>query len=318
MPAPGAGSHDRHLAAAFAQPVEIERLHAAVGDDPVDSFQLADLAEPAPSEFRAVGQHHDLLRGLDHRTVERGFEHVGRCQPEFEVDAVHADEEFAAIEVAEHRLGEGSHDRNRTAAGDAAQLNHIDIGVLRQDPRHGDRRRDDRQMPLRLDFAGQEGHGRSRGDDDRVLRGDQGGGGNADGLFFGDVFFLFFIDVAVADIGADQDGAAVRTIQFFLLFEVGEILADGHLRHPEEVGELRHRDRSVLLQKSQDPVVPFREAQKRFFADFVHVRSGIFVFQRSIYKNFPENHAPQGRKTPSGRKRQTGRAFQNRSLYILK
>ena len=53
---------DDHLDAALAQPVEVKGLDAIVGDDAVDSLQVADLAEAAASEFRTVGQYDDLLR----------------------------------------------------------------------------------------------------------------------------------------------------------------------------------------------------------------------------------------------------------------
>ena len=57
--------HHRHLDSAFAQALQIEGLHAAVGDDAVHRLQVADLAESAAPELRTVGQHHDLLRGID-------------------------------------------------------------------------------------------------------------------------------------------------------------------------------------------------------------------------------------------------------------
>ena len=54
-------------------------------------------------------------------------------------------------------------------------------------------------------------------------------------------------------------------------FEVGQVLADGHLRNLEEFGELRHRDRAVLLKQGEDAAVPFGKAQKGFFAGFIHM-----------------------------------------------
>ena len=62
--APKSAVDDGYLDTALAQLVEIGSLNAAVGDDAVDRLQIANLAEAAASEFRAVGQHDDLLRGV--------------------------------------------------------------------------------------------------------------------------------------------------------------------------------------------------------------------------------------------------------------
>ena len=132
--------HD-HLDSALAEPFEVKGLNAAVGDDAIYGLQIADLAEAATAELRTVGQHDHFLGGVHHRPVERRFEHVGRRKAEFQIDAVHAHEQLAAIEVAEHLLGERPYDRHRTAAGDAAELNHVDVGVLRKDRSDGHRRR---------------------------------------------------------------------------------------------------------------------------------------------------------------------------------
>ena len=121
------------------------------------------------------------------------------------------------------------------------------------------------------------------------------GGSGPDGAFFGDVALLLLVDVAVADVGADQDGAAVRPVELLLLFEVGEVLADGHLRDAEQVGELRHRNGAVLLQKRQDPIMPFRKAQKGFFCDFIHGAACKYSYsERPSYEIYSEKHTPEG------------------------
>ena len=53
-------------------------------------------------------------------------------------------------------------------------------------------------------------------------------------------FFSFFVDVTVADIGTYEDGAAMGAVELLLLFEVGQVLADGHFRNLEKLGELCH------------------------------------------------------------------------------
>ena len=125
-------------------------------------------------------------------TVQRRFEHVGRRESEFQIDAVHAHEQLAAIEVAEHLLGKRPNDRHRTAAGDAAELNHVDVGVLRKDRSDGHRRRNDGQVAYGLYFTRQKRHGGSRRDDDRIVLRDQAGGLGADGPLLRDVLFFSF------------------------------------------------------------------------------------------------------------------------------
>ena len=78
--------------------------------------------------------------------------------------------------------------------------------------------------------------------------------------------------MTVADIGTYEDGAAMGAVELLLLFEVGQVLADGHFRNLEKLGELCHRNRAVLLQQRQNTAVPFRKAQKWFFTWFVHAQ----------------------------------------------
>ena len=99
--------------------------------------------------------------------------------------------------------------------------------MLREDLRHGNRRRDDRQAAYGLDLPGQEGHRRSRGDDDRIVLGDKRSSRGADRPLLGDILFLLLVDVAVADVGTYENGASVRAVELLLLFEVGQVLADG-------------------------------------------------------------------------------------------
>ena len=150
-------------------------------------------------------------------------------------------------------------------------------------------------MALGPDFAGQEGHGGPRSDDDRIVPGDQCGGGGPDGPFLGNVPFLLLVDVAVADVGADQDGAAVRAVEFLLLFEVGKVLADGHLRNAEEFGELRHGNGTVLLQKRQNPTMTFRKAQKGSSVILFMMRCTDISYSKSpSYKIYSEKHTLSG------------------------
>ena len=131
---------------------------------------------------------------------------------------------------------------------------------------------DDRQAAYGFDLPGQKGHRRARSDDDRIVLRHEGRGGGTDRPLLGDVLLLFLVDVAIADIRAYKNGAAMRPVEFLLLFEVGQVLADGHFRNLEKLGELCHRNRAVLLQQRQNTAVPFRKAQKWFFTWFVHAQ----------------------------------------------
>ena len=91
-----------------------------------------------------------------------------------------------------------------------------------------------------LDLPGQESHRRSRSDDDRIVLRNQLRSGRADGPLLGHVLLLLFVDVTVADIGTYEDGAAMGAVELLLLFEVGQVLADGHFRNLEKLGELCH------------------------------------------------------------------------------
>ena len=126
-------------------------------------------------------------------------------------------------------------------------------------------------MTYGLYFARQKRHGGSRRDDDRIVLRDQAGGLGADGPLLRDVLFFLLIDMAVADIGTDQNRTAVSSVQFFLLFEIGEVFADGDLRDLEQFGQLGHGDGAVLLKQRKNPVMTFRKAQNSLFAGFVHV-----------------------------------------------
>lgn len=76
----------------------------------------------------------------------------------------------------------------------------------------------------------------------------------------------------------------MRAVEFLLLLEVGEVLADGDLRNAELLGQLRDRDGAVLLQQRQDAGMTLGQAQDGLFADFVH-RMGWFY--DASYKKIP-------------------------------
>ena len=125
-------------------------------------------------------------------------------------------------------------------------------------------------MPDGLDFAREEGHGRARRDDDRIVLRDKACGLGPDSPFLRHVFLLLLVDVAVADIGADKDCTAVRAVEFLLLFEEREVFADRDLRNLEQLGQLHDGYGAVLLQQCQYPVMTLRKAQNSLFAGFIH------------------------------------------------
>ena len=235
----------------------------AIGDDLVYVAQVADFAEPAAAELRAVGQHDRFLCGADHGAVEARLHEVGRREPVFEVDTVHAQVEFAAREVLQHPFGIDPDGRDRGVAHHATQLHHVDVVVAHEDRDDVDRRGDDRQPPLRLDLAGQEEHRGSRRDEDRVVGRDERRGADADGTLLGGVVFLLFVDRTVVDIGIDQNGASVGAVEHLLLFEQREILADRHLRHFEPFGQSGDAYRALLLQQIHDEIVSFGQCHNR-------------------------------------------------------
>ena len=122
-----------------------------------------------------------------------------------------------------------------------------------------------------------ESHRSTRSDDDRIVPFEQLRSLGSDGTLFGHVALLLLVDVAVADVGADENRTAVRTIELLLRFEVGEVLADGHLRNLEHLGQLRDRNRPVLLQQRQNTAVPFGQAQQGLFTDLIIHSKAFFV-----------------------------------------
>ena len=98
--------------------------------------------------------------------------------------------------------------------------------------------------------------------------------------------------MAVADVGADQNGTSMRAVELLLLLEIRQVLADGNLRNPETLGELCHGDRPALLQQRKDPAVPFGKTQVGFFVQFIHTNRLMSNFSCMQYrKNYPNTKA---------------------------
>src|SRR3712207_5495809 len=122
------------------------------------------------SELRRVGQHDGLLGCLHHLLVQVGLPHVGRGDTKVEVDTVNSHEELAESAPVEQYLAVVSHHRLAAVAQHSAQLDDVDIIILRQYNRRLERRRHHRELVNGLHAVGKSMDGGTRGDDDRVVR----------------------------------------------------------------------------------------------------------------------------------------------------
>ena len=100
-----------------------------IGDDDVDVFQPADSGETAPAEFAGVSQDDGLLGCLHHDPVQFCFPHISRRDAEIEVDAVHAEEEFAERAAPEDFHAVLPDDRYAAMPDHASELYDVDVVV---------------------------------------------------------------------------------------------------------------------------------------------------------------------------------------------
>lgn len=110
--------------------------NAIVGDDGIHFFDAADAAEASFAEFAGVGENNGALGYSNHFAVELGFHYVGGAEAKFEVDAIHAKEEFAAGEIVEYALGIAARGGGGAFAQHATQYQYFNFGLPVQFHRH--------------------------------------------------------------------------------------------------------------------------------------------------------------------------------------
>ncbi len=110
------------------------------------------------------------------------------------------------------------------------------------------------QVPLADQISYYQGRRSSRLDHDRIAVLNHRGGGLRNPVLLVRTIAVTLHDAAVKG----RHRAAVGTYQETLLFQGGEVTADGHLRHSEFVADVGHRNRRVFRQKRQNLPFPFR------------------------------------------------------------
>jgi len=96
--------YDQHVDSRIAQPSDHIGGCSSIGNNLINTIQSTDLTISASIELGVVRQDNYFLGGIRHHAVQVRL-HVICCrESEFDIDAIDADEQFAARERGKHLL----------------------------------------------------------------------------------------------------------------------------------------------------------------------------------------------------------------------
>lgn len=106
--------------------------NSAVGDDAIEFGSIGDVDETAFVEFGRVEHGDYFVCLLNHQLIEKRFFQIMGRDAVFDGEGVHSEEQFAAVEIAQHRERQRSDGRKAFFAHITAEQNHIKPLVVHQ------------------------------------------------------------------------------------------------------------------------------------------------------------------------------------------
>jgi len=105
--------------------------HPLVANYRVDVVHRGDESQGAFVDFTRIENRYDLLCAGEHHLIYVGLFDIGRREPAFEVETVHSEEQFVAIEQPEIGFGYRPYGRLARLAQVAAEQDYVETFVLK-------------------------------------------------------------------------------------------------------------------------------------------------------------------------------------------